>query len=71
MEILGGMIIPSSAATAVTEPAKALSYFLSSMAGIRIDPIAAVVAELDPDTAAKIIQEIMVTIATPPVLCPV
>ena len=68
MEILGGIIIPSSADTAVIAPAYPLEYRYSTIAGIKIIPSAAVVAELDQDKDAKIIAEIIVTIATPPVI---
>jgi len=69
--ILGGMIIPKipDAATSATE--KFLSYPFSSMAGIIIEPMEATVAGADPDIAPKNMHVTTVTIAKPPVNCPI
>src|SRR5690625_661776 len=68
--ILGGIITPIEPADAVTAAAKPVSYFLFSIDGIIIDPIAATVAGPEPDIAAKNMLAKTVTIANPPTKYP-
>ena len=62
------MITPISPPAACIAEEKPTSYFLLTIAGIIIAPIAAVVAAPDPDIAAKKHEVITQTIANPPFL---
>ena len=68
--ILGGMITPKHPDVAISASAKDLEYPLSIMAGTMRDPMAATVAGADPEMAPKNAQQMAVTIANPPVTCP-
>src|SRR5699024_4285975 len=65
--LLAGTMIPSAADTAWLAAAYSTLYPLATIAGIRIEPIAAVVADPEPEMAAKNMEVTMATIANPPV----
>ena len=66
----GGITTPIEPAAAVKAAAKSSSYILALMAGIINDPIAETVAGPEPDIAAKNMQAVTVTIASPPSTAP-
>ncbi|MPN36647.1 hypothetical protein SDC9_184157 [bioreactor metagenome] len=66
----GGIITPIEPAAAVSAAAKSSSYIFAFMAGIMNDPIAETVAGPEPDIAAKNMQAVTVTIASPPMTAP-
>lgn len=68
--IEGGIITPNSPEVACTEVAKFLGNPLLTIAGIKIPPIAATVAALEPEIAEKNIAVNTVTIPSPPVILP-
>src|SRR5699024_4650817 len=60
------MILPNSPDVPTVAAAKAFGYFFRSISGIRIEPIAAVVADDDPDIEAKKPDVSIVTAPNPP-----
>ena len=70
MGLLGGINMPIVPPVEATAAEKLGEYLLFTMAGIIIDPMAAVVAGPDPESAAKNIQDSMVTTANPPGMFP-
>ena len=68
--MLGGMIGPIAPAAAINAVAKSMSYPFFFMAGIMIEPTAAVSAVDDPDTPAKIIEAMTETMPRLPLTNP-
>ena len=68
--MLGGMIGPIVQADATTQTAKSEAYPSFFMAGIMMEPMAAVSAAADPDTPEKMAADTMETCASPPRTCP-
>src|SRR5665647_2579528 len=66
----GGMIGPIVEAAAVTAAAKGAGNPDFTMAGIRIEPVAAASATAEPDMPAMIMFTTMATWAKPPVIQP-
>ena len=64
-------MMPKLPAEACTAPAKLGRYPRAFIAGMSTIPIAATVATVDPDIAAKNIDATILTIASPPVACPI
>lgn len=59
--MLGGMMLPSAPAEAVTPVASCGGYFCAIMAGIMMAPMAATVAGAEPVSAPNMAQARMVT----------
>ena len=68
--MLGGMIGPIVQADATTQTEKSEAYPSFFMAGIMIEPMAAVSAAAEPDTPEKMAAETIDTCASPPRTCP-
>ena len=66
----GGIITPIEPAVATKAKVNFFEYPCRIISGMTIVPIAATVAGPEPETAAKNIQTITVTIANPPVIRP-
>src|SRR5699024_462007 len=67
---LGGIIGPTTDAEAVSTTLKSVLYPFCSIAGIIVEPIAAVSAAPEPDIPAIIILAKIFTCANPPLKCP-
>ena len=68
--MLGGITTPMLPAVAISASVKLLLYPFSSMVGTTMEPTAATVAGPEPDTAAKNMHTMTVTMARPPVILP-
>ena len=68
--MLGGMMIPTVPPAAIVAAAKFLSYPFSRISGYMIEPMVAVVAELDPEIAANKPHAPSEAIASPPRIHP-
>ena len=68
--MLGGIIIPRQPAAHIKPYVKLLLYPALSIEGATITPIAATVANAEPDIAEKKVHVTIVAIAKPPVKCP-
>ena len=64
------MMGPSCRRTATTQTEKSEAYPSFFIAGIMIEPMAAVSAAADPDTPEKMVADTIDTCASPPRTCP-
>jgi len=68
--MLGGIRLPIGEEVIVTAVAKSFGYPEFDIAGIRIDPIAAVSADAEPEMPPKNMLASILLWARPPVICP-